>query len=431
MSEESGCSAANAGVAPPTPFTADFLHVILDNIHDEISIVDRDRWVIYVNQVFADHYGEAREKIIGRSCYDVFRQRDSECGGCVCVHTFAREQLAFTPVGPDAGGLNCHRARALVTGVPVEYGQWEETHEGRRCVDRRTFPIMDENGNVAFVLHCARDVTEQRRMEASLRRQREQLGRIIREVRHVRHRNDTLNAQLMQTEKLASLGEMASIMAHDLDSPLSVIMGYAEMLRSALQDEESRRRLHLISQQAERCHHIVRRLLDFARLPEPTIGPVILNDVLCQVTELLEHAIISRRVNVLYELPDDLPAVRGDSHALTQMCFNLFRNALDAVDHGGEIRLRTSATPGGAQVVFEIEDNGHGLPASKTTQIFEPFYTTKPPGEGTGLGLPICQNIARNHGGRILAENREEGGARFRVVLPVAGPERTQKTMPL
>ncbi len=401
--------------APRAP-DAEFLRIVLDNIHEEISILDRDRNVIYVNRVFFERHESGPGEFVGHKCFEALRSRPTRCDQCICVHSFA-DDLAGSPPGSDGPGLDCHRARVLVTGVPVEQCGEEDTADGKRCVERRTFPIRDTDGRIGCVIHCVRDVTEQREMEKTLRRQREQLGRMLREVRRVRDQNDSLNAQLMQAEKLASLGEMASIMAHELDSPLSTILGYAEMLKAIAPDETCRKRLGVISEQAGRCHEIIRRTLDFARKPGTAPGPVDLNGVVRQVSVLLEHAMQKRHVRLVQDLSDPLPAFQGDHHAMTQVCFNLMKNALDAVKAGGEIIVRTAAEDG--CVVMEVLDDGCGLPQAGADRIFEPFFTTKPPGQGTGLGLPICRSIVHAQGGRITAANRGGGGARFRVEVPL------------
>jgi len=399
------------------------LRILLDSIHEELSVVDRNQDVVYVNRVFAERAGEPPECIVGRKCFDALRGRSSPCQQCVCVGSFADLGSLPPPSASDGPGLDCHRGRTLATGQPVVLCQREDTPRGPRYIERRTFPIHNEKGEVACVLHCVRDLTDQHEMENTLRRQREQLGRMLREVRHVRQRNDALHAQLMQAEKLASLGEMASTMAHELDSPLSTIMGHAEMLRSAAPDEECRKRLGVISQQAARCHAMIRRTLDFARRRDPALERVRIDDAVRQVAELLEHAFRRRHVRLEIDLADGLPAIRADGHALVQVFFNLLRNALDAVSHGGWVRVSGARAGDTGRVALTVEDNGCGLPPGQADRIFEPFYTTKPAGEGTGLGLTICQSIVHAHGGVIRAENRAEGGARFTIELPVEGPE--------
>ena len=402
--------------------SSSFLPIVLDSILEEISVIDRSREIVYVNRAFADRFGQELRDLIGRKCFDVLCKRQDPCEGCPCDRGFAGQLPDIESLHEDRPGPGCFRARALVTGTPIAQSLQEDTPDGTRYLECRTFPLLDPKGEVTHVIHCLRDVTSQRNMEDALRRQREQLGRMLREVRHVRDQNDALNAQLIQAEKLASLGEMASIMAHELDSPLSTILGHADMLKSKSPDEECRKRLTSISRQASRCHEIIRRTLDFARQPAPTMGPVDLNGIVRQVGVLLEHALRRRRAALAAEVDESLPSIQGDHHALTQVCFNLLRNAMEAVDAGGEVRVRTAASADGRHVALEVEDSGSGLPPGDVATIFRPFYTTKQPGKGTGLGLAICQSIVQAHGGRITAENRPGGGARFRVELPIQGP---------
>jgi len=225
--------------------------------------------------------------------------------------------------------------------------------------------------------------------------------------------------QLLQSEKMSALGQMISGVAHELNNPLTAILGYSQLLEDEPLAPRHREYLDKIFKQANRTHRIVQNLLSFARQRKPFKQVLDLRRVLEDTLALREYDLKASNVSIEQEIEMSLPQVFGDSHQLEQVFLNIVNNALDSIleaEGGGQLRLR--AFRDGDHVAVEFHDSGAGIRDAK--RIFDPFYTTKPVGKGTGLGLSICYGIIRSHGGEIRARNHPDGGAVFQVRLPVA-----------
>ncbi len=230
--------------------------------------------------------------------------------------------------------------------------------------------------------------------------------------------------QLIQTEKMAAVGQLVSGVAHELNNPLTSISGLAELLmeRHTTTDQD-REHLKVMYEQAERAARIVRNLLTFARQGPADTGPIDLNDVVQRASALMGHELRLRRIDLRADLADDLPPVSGDRFQIQQVVLNLLTNAVQALgteegDHARVVAIATDATAAGVRL--RVSDTGPGIPEEQIPQIFDPFFTTKAPGEGTGLGLAITYGIVQQHGGKIEAGRAAGGGARFEVTLPAA-----------
>ncbi len=239
-----------------------------------------------------------------------------------------------------------------------------------------------------------------------------------------------LQEQLLQSEKLAALGELTSGVAHELNNPLATVVGYAELLALDTQLPEGvKRKLATIHQEATRAAHIVSNLLSYARRSSPEKSFVNLNDVVNAALEMRRYQLQNDNVRISTDLSDKAPAVWGDELQLQQVVLNIVNNAAQAVMNwrgSGEIRIwtRPATLSGKAATRVIIEDNGPGIAPEHLRRVFDPFFTTKPTGEGTGLGMSISLRIISNHEGLIWAESRLGHGARFIIELPgAAGSE--------
>jgi signal transduction histidine kinase len=227
-----------------------------------------------------------------------------------------------------------------------------------------------------------------------------------------------LQAQLVHTEKLVSLGQLAAGAAHEINNPLTAILGFSDLLADdpAL-PEKARSTAAKIRDQARRTKALVGNLLSFARQVPTERALLDINTVVNNAVQLRALDLRSGTVRVELQLESVLPGVRGDGNQLMQVFFNIISNAVDAMESaqgGGVLTIRTMRDR--ANVVVLFSDTGPGL--KEPHRVFDPFYTTKPVGKGTGLGLSICFGIVQEHGGKILCYNRQEGGAVFRVELP-------------
>jgi two-component system NtrC family sensor kinase len=229
----------------------------------------------------------------------------------------------------------------------------------------------------------------------------------------------TLQAKLMHAEKMAAVGQLVSGVAHEVNNPLTAILGFADLLMDNNDLPEAvRRDLRVILQEAQRTKQIVQNLLSFARQMPPQRTAVQLNAILRRTVQLRAYDFNSHGVEVIEHFDESLPDVIGDSQQLQQVFLNIVNNAYDAVHEGGNKgRIEIMTTRRGKFVEVWFRDNGHGI--SHPERIFDPFFTTKEVGKGTGLGLSICYGIVREHGGEILCQNNIDGpGATFIVRLP-------------
>jgi two-component system NtrC family sensor kinase len=233
-----------------------------------------------------------------------------------------------------------------------------------------------------------------------------------------------MRERLFQSEKMASVGQLVSGVAHELNNPLTGIMGFAQLLLARGLDEDARHDAATIYGEAERASKIVQNLLSFARRRRPEKIDVDINALITRVLELREYELRVNDIDVRRDLDPHLPACHADPHQMQQVLLNVLTNAEQAIRTAagrGSISIATAVT--GGHVRITVTDSGPGIATEHLRRVFDPFFTTKEVGEGTGLGLTISYGIIEEHGGRISAENRPGGGAMLTIELPIA--ERT------
>jgi PAS domain S-box-containing protein len=256
-------------------------------------------------------------------------------------------------------------------------------------------PISTEDGRVSSVVVVMTDVTD----------------------------SAMLRSKLLHAEKMAAVGQLVSGVAHEVNNPLTAILGFTDLLlENPDLPESARRDLRVILQEAQRTKQIVQNLLSFARQMPPQRQAVQLNSILQRTVHLRSYDFISHGIQVIERLDDSLPQVVGDSHQLQQVFLNILNNAYDAVresETARPARIEIASAPSGLFVEISFRDNGPGI--IDPEKIFDPFFTTKDIGKGTGLGLSICYGIVREHGGEIVCHNNlDSEGATFIVRLPIA-----------
>jgi signal transduction histidine kinase len=229
--------------------------------------------------------------------------------------------------------------------------------------------------------------------------------------------------QLLQSAKLAAIGELAASVAHEVNNPLMVTLGHAGLLRRELPGAPAaQERLDVIEEQTHRAAKILRGLLDFARRREPTLEPLDIREVLERSLDLIGARLSRGGAVADAEVVGEIPRVVGDRDELTQVFVNLFNNAMDAMPDGGTLRVRTEvrSAAGIPCLTVSVSDTGTGIAAEALKHIFEPFYTTKPDGQGTGLGLSVSLGIVRRHEGTIEVVSEPDKGTAFLISLPIA-----------
>jgi two-component system NtrC family sensor kinase len=254
-------------------------------------------------------------------------------------------------------------------------------------------PMRDEQGTVTSIVVVLTDITD----------------------------SAVLRDKLVHAEKMAAVGQLVSGVAHEVNNPLTAILGFADLLMENPDlPETARKDMRVILQEAQRTKQIVQNLLSFARQMPPQRNGVQLNAILRRTIQLRSYDFNSHGVDVVEHLDEGLPEVMGDAHQLQQVFLNILNNAYDAVHEVGRpARIEIMSTKAGDAVEVSFRDNGDGI--SHPDKIFDPFFTTKEVGKGTGLGLSICYGILKEHGGEILCHNNtDRPGATFIVRLPAA-----------
>ncbi|MEE8484467.1 MAG: ATP-binding protein, partial [Nitrospinota bacterium] len=245
-----------------------------------------------------------------------------------------------------------------------------------------TTPLKDSSGDIFRVMELVLDVTETK----------------------------TLESQLLQSEKLASIGELASGIAHELNNPMTGIIGYSELLMEEIHDENLRRDAEHIHHEAFRCSKIIQNLLTFARRQQPQEDPVMLNSVLDTTVEMIEYEFKVHNIKIEKDYEPSLKIISGDGFQLQQVFLNILNNAFYFLKYRGghgHVWIETRNTKKGVRVT--LENDGPKLDEGVLQKIFEPFFTTKDVGMGTGLGLSISHGIVKSHGGEISAVNTKRG----------------------
>ena len=253
--------------------------------------------------------------------------------------------------------------------------------------------LVDAEAKISGVIISVRDITVERKLEQ----------------------------QVVQSERLAAMGAMIGGVAHELNNPLTTIMGVSELLQDTETNESSRKQLAMLQQQARKAADIVQNLTYFSRPPAPGKSRINLAEVVERTLNLHAYSLRKNSITVDFLKEPGIPYAMGDPHQLMQVFLNLILNAEQAIRDGrdkGTLRIRLGK--GDNSVWVSFHDDGPGIPKENLPSIFDPFYTTKRPGRGTGLGLSICKSVLKEHNGSVEAANSPEGGAVFTVTLPIS-----------
>jgi PAS domain S-box-containing protein len=361
--------------------TMRFLQSIFDGIKENITVIDRDYRIREVNESWAERLGKLKHEIVGEFCYRVFHDVDEPCN---------------IPNHP------CPVQETVKTGNPCEV---LHTHfKGREVSYYRViaYPIFDDMGVVTHVIIMAKDVTEWKKT----------------------------GEQIYNVQMLASIGKLAAGVAHELNNPVGIILGFADLLlEKAEPNSKEYEMLKAIERQGINCKRIVENLLGFARYPEATEYSTDVNVNLERVISVVENILVTKKITLERNLAGDLPRVRGDSGHLQQVFMNLITNAVAVMEGGGVLTISTRLNEPGNRVEILFKDTGHGIKKEYRHRIFIPFFTTREVGEGTGLGLSVCYGIVTKYGGEITfetvaeEEDSERKGTTFTVSLPVVPSE--------
>jgi PAS domain S-box-containing protein len=360
-------------------------HGLLDAVPDSLMLLDKDLKVLWANRVAAESIGGTPEALTGRHCHSLWYERATPCDPCPVLKSFSTGRpLSETVTRPDG-----------------------------RIFDIRTVPLRDEGGSIARVIEVVREVTEHSRLEA----------------------------QYLQAQKMESIGTLAGGVAHDFNNILSAIIGYGHVtLMKMAGDDPLRSNIEHILEASDRAARLTKELLLFSRKHVSERKPVDVNEVVSMVEKFL-RMVIGEDIACRTMLQERSLPVYADSHQLEQVLMNLATNARDAMPGGGAFTVKTEQVNltedfisahgygiSGTYAMITISDTGIGMDEATRNRIFEPFYTTKEVGKGTGLGLAVVYGIIKQHDGFINVYSEPGKGTTFRIYLPIIGALVTEET---
>ena len=355
----------------------EFLNAIINGIRDQIMVIDRHYRIEEVNEALLNRVGKQKEEIIGGYCFQVLHDEDKPC---------------------NIPNHSCPVQEALNTGEPCEVLHTHYNGPEVSYFRVIAYPILDENGEVTRVIEMARDITKWKKSGD-----------------HIYH-----------VQKLVFLGKLAAGLAHELNNPVGVILGFADLLLEKMEPgSKDYDMLKTIERQGLNCKRIVENLLSFARHPESTEYSTDVNASIEKVLSLVEDILLTENISIVKNYTKDLPNVRGDSRHLQQVFINLLTNAVSAMQGGGTLTVCSRLDTSGSRVAIVFKDTGYGIKKEDRDKIFDPFFTTKDVGEGTGLGLSASYGIVSKYDGDITfetvteEEDKDRKGTTFSVVLPV------------
>jgi PAS domain S-box-containing protein len=399
----------------------------------EVGVVD-GRGADSTGQMSA---GEARFRAILEAALDGIISIDAR--GLIQTVNAAAEQLfgyrASELLGQNVTMLmpppyrdehNGYMSRYIETGEKRIIGIGREVVGARK--DGTTFPIdlsVAEAwvGSERIFVGVIRDVTERKRAEREIHDSKAELESAVAELQAKSDEVRAATQQLWQAAKLASVGELAASIAHELNNPLGTVsLRIESILRRTDSDDPRRKGLEIIEQEIIRMGDLVSNLLQFSRRGKDQVSTLDVRLELNKAVELVQHHMRNRQINVVKELSDNTPTIFADRQKLRQVFLNLLSNASDAMLEGGTLTLRSGpilSSEARPAVLIEICDTGAGIPEAFLDKVMEPFFTTKEEGKGTGLGLAICRRIVYEHRGSIQIQSQIGKGTSVRIVWPV------------
>jgi PAS domain S-box-containing protein len=346
----------------------EFRRRLLESFPDLILVVDLEERYTFVSSRVRDLLGYQPEILLGKKISEL---ADHSPELASLYHDVASSRQAF---------------------ASTEYGA--RHHDGSwRTMRASASQLFDAEAKLIGVIISVRDITTERKLEQ----------------------------QVVQSERLAAMGAMIGGVAHELNNPLTAILGVSELMQDKVTDESSRKQLGMLQQQARRAAEIVKDLTYFSRPPAPGKSGINLTEVVERTLTLYAYSLRKNNITVDFLREPGLPYAQGDPQQLMQVFLNLIVNAEQAIREardGGTLRIRLGKSANSVWASFQ--DDGTGIPAENLPLIFDPFYTTKRPGRGTGLGLSICKSVMKEHNGNVEAANALGGGAVFTVTLPTA-----------
>jgi two-component system NtrC family sensor kinase len=363
------------------------LKTIMDVTPDFIALQDKDLTYTFAGKAFCEFLGLREEEVIGKNDFDILTQEQA-------AHNAEEDSQILRTGHPHIKEITFKRA------------------DGQRWFHVVKVPVYDQDNSIIGLLLTARDISLLKKFQE----------------------------QLIQAQKMEGLGRLAGGVAHEINTPLGIILGYSQLMMDDIHDEELLENLKTIEKQAKICRKIVADLLGFSRHTKSVRDMININTSMQEVIALVEHALFMNHIQVIQAFAKNLPLLHGDKEQLQQVWLNLLNNAADAIGQEGIIFVRSQPNPLGNTIEVSVADTGQGIKEEHLSKIFDPFFTTKQVDKGTGLGLSVSFGIIKDHGGHISAVSptpekylprnftraaNHGPGAVFVVELPVSAANNT------
>lgn len=405
------------------------LTTITDGIDEEIMLLNSDFKILWANKKVRELSRLEAGEIIGDHCYRLTHHLNEPC----------KTPLDTCPIFDIKEKRTPHSVM--------------HTHFDKAgnilYVEVLAYPLIDEKGQVNKFIHISRDVTERmkmikelekakdklqeysRKLEQMVEEKTSKLTRSLIELASINEELKKTQSQLIQSGKMAALGQLATGVAHEINNPLAVILNNVELIKlwadkqDAASLNELNESIRMVEEAVLRCKKITQALLSFSHISTGQSEPVAANEIIKKIIAMAEYEMGLENIGFEKLLQPDLPMVLIDPQSLQQVFLNIIVNSRWAIKQktgakGGTITIKTGYKDGDDFVSIDISDSGIGIPKEHLNRIFEAFFTTKAVGDGTGLGLSIVYNIIKKHKGDITVESREGRGAEFKIRLPVA-----------
>jgi two-component system, NtrC family, sensor kinase len=326
------------------------LKTIMNVTPDFITLQDRNLSYKFASKAFCDYFNVNEDEIEGKTDFEIFSEEQAD--------------------------LNFHEDKQiLMTGEPLSKEISFNRADGQKWLHVIKVPVYDQDEGIIGLLLTARDISMLKKYQE----------------------------QLIQSQKMEDLGRLAGGVAHEINTPLGIILGYTQLLLEDVDDENLQDDLKIIEKQTKVCRKIVADLLGFSRHSQSAIESVDVNDSLREVVKLVEHVFSLNHIKIYKDFDENIPPLTGDRERLRQVWLNMFNNAADSIGQDGVIYVKSKLCAHRQRLVVSIADTGKGIREEHLTKIFDPFFTTKPVGKGTGLGLSVSFGIIKDHGGKISA----------------------------
>ncbi|MFP4083282.1 MAG: ATP-binding protein [Desulfonatronovibrio sp.] len=348
------------------------LTALFDQIQDDILLLDTRGKVLDVNHSVVQRQGKSKQELLGNHCWEIFSE-------------------LVPSAGCNLDSPECPFKKCINEGKPAESLQTMVDKHGRAHYFRiYAYPVFNEQGKLNKVVEMRRDITHRTEMEM----------------------------RLQQSEKLATIGELSTYIAHEIRNPLFAIGGFANsLLRNPELDEASQEKIKIILQESKRLDRILKNMINFSRPTKSEESEINVNDVIMDILQLFRLGCQEQKIKTETDLDHAIALARGNPELIKQCLINLIKNSIEAMPEGGNLTLSTSMKD--EYIMIKVRDTGKGIPREIREKVFNPFFTTKK-GEGAGLGLAMTKKIIDDMGGRLELFSQENSGTTVVLYLPPA-----------